>query len=320
MFAKYTSALGADRANVVADIAAILTGETNPANLSPDCVQASTEITATGSSAGWAMHDAAAGSYAKVIKAPFADAPSSYKFLEINLGISSSYLYLNGYEDWNATTHIGTNRLTGSNVDSHQQYSKVSTYEVTWYISASARHCVILTYHGTTKKGSHSSYGAGPTGVFERTRAMPWDTVTAGYPPWIWANVGTMLTNENIAHGCYSSRIKRADGSDVTRQAQYWGSIGIPYQNWDSTSATYTPRGASHFIKDDAGNNLIPLLPIYIYDFANAGFIMGEISSLCDLWVPPCSMLNSLDEMTYNGNPYIYLGCDSGQGILVRKD
>jgi site-specific DNA-methyltransferase (adenine-specific) len=55
MFTRYTyksTASGGTLANVVADVCAILCGETNPANLSSACVPASTEILAT-TPAGW---------------------------------------------------------------------------------------------------------------------------------------------------------------------------------------------------------------------------------------------------------------------------
>ncbi|MCP4696745.1 MAG: hypothetical protein GY862_07840, partial [Gammaproteobacteria bacterium] len=46
MYAKYFYSSGAAQADVLADMAAILTGETDPGNLADACDKASTAITA----------------------------------------------------------------------------------------------------------------------------------------------------------------------------------------------------------------------------------------------------------------------------------
>lgn len=320
MYAKYVSQSGASRANVVADIVAILSGTTDKTTLSADCVQASTEIIATGTAAGWTVHDATVGTNKQVIKAPFADDATKHKYLLLDFNTNTSYLYINGFEDWDATAHTGTNQLDPTVTYYHHQYANVASYEMTFHISASARHMIILTYQGTTRKGTYSSAGQGPSGIFERSRMLPWDTVANGYPPFVWCNIAGCLTYESDTAACYTSRIKLADGTEVARQLHRIGTIGIPHDKWDATTVANVPRGANYFIKDATGNNVIPLMPLFLYDFAYTGPVTGEISSVCDIWVPPTSMFSSLDEITYNANPYIYLGCDSGQGIFVRKD
>ncbi len=74
MFATYNYSAGGTQQGVLDDLIAILTGETNVSNLSATCNKGATSITAT-IPAGWTLHDAAAGTVTKVIKAPLADDP-----------------------------------------------------------------------------------------------------------------------------------------------------------------------------------------------------------------------------------------------------
>ena len=86
MYARYQYNSGVQatvQANILADLLAILTGEVNVSNLSASCDKVNTTITVD-NPAGWVLHDAAAGTNAKAIKAPLADDQATFKHLVLD--------------------------------------------------------------------------------------------------------------------------------------------------------------------------------------------------------------------------------------------
>jgi hypothetical protein len=115
MYAVYTHDASTTQANLVNDIVLILTGTTNTASLSADCVTASSSITTTYDSAGWTLHDGSTGATSlQIIKALQQDGVT-YKYVGINATSTTSFK-LTVYEDWNATTHVGTNGVDSNSI------------------------------------------------------------------------------------------------------------------------------------------------------------------------------------------------------------
>ena len=313
MYAELQWAQSTPQATILDDIAAVLTGETDTANLSASLDQGASSIIAT-VPAGWTVHDASAGTAMQCLKSPIADDPAAFKYLLLDY--STTYvLRLTGYDDWNATTHAGTGLYANSNHNSHAQQLNPVSYVPGVRISASEHHCVILSNHNGSKSGTVSSYGSGATGIVERTRMQPWDTVAAGYVPGAWVNFGT-LSAERYSNGASHATAKSSTGSNVQGYLQL-GMIGAPVQF--ITTTTVFPSTASGYIKDAANNDVIPLFPLYLTNTSTFIAPLGEISSLCDLWVPPRSMMVDRDEFTYGGNTYTCFGADNGMVLAVRK-
>lgn len=176
MYANYTYAAGSTKANVQNDIGAILTGETSKTNLSAACVQENTEIVST-LLAGWTLWDAAAGTDAKVYRAQLADDPTKFKYLRLGFATTNAML-ATGYETWDNVAHTGTYMCNNSDVTTTNQRLDLAAGG-SMMIFATARFCVFAS---NVAAGYGSVNYGGPSGLVERTRAIPFDTVAEGCP------------------------------------------------------------------------------------------------------------------------------------------
>lgn len=107
-------ALSLDVASAASDIVAVLTGETNKANLSSFVSQGGTTIAST-YPAGWEVWDSSTGTANEyVLRAPCDGDATQYKYVKLRFHIISSYLYCGHQlmEDWNPTTNTPTNACT----------------------------------------------------------------------------------------------------------------------------------------------------------------------------------------------------------------
>jgi len=112
MFAMYAWNSGASQANILSDIIALLTGETDKNTLSAACNKAGSAIYSGYAAAGWTVHDAAAGTNRRVISAPCADGVFS-KFIIVDTNTTGT-LSFGGCESWDSSTKAGTNYLGGN--------------------------------------------------------------------------------------------------------------------------------------------------------------------------------------------------------------
>jgi hypothetical protein len=308
MYARYQYNSGATQANILADIVKIFTGETNKANLSASCNQALTVITAS-VAAGWTVHDAAASSTSQVLKAPYSDNGSAYKYVELK-ATSTSAFDVFGYETWNATAHTGTNK-TG-NTSSPQPWTSSSTGF--FLLFSSSKFLAIVGQYGTT-------YGAGSykgmTIVAEHSREQPWNDGTS-YPSFTAiVSTGDCLNGNKQA---YFTRVKDTNGYDLTGTSAvtYLVTVGTTYGGWATVGQL--PQGVNAKVLDNSGNRYIPMFPIYLFDSSVFSSPVGEISSICDIWVAPKDMLGHLESTTQNGTDYIAVSVhSSGHRFLFRQ-
>lgn len=305
---------GASRTNITADVVKFLTGETNKANLSSDLVQANSSILST-IPAGWSVHDASAGTNMQCIKAPCADDAAAYKYVVISHATTTELMTI-GYDSWNATTHVGTGKYTGSDLTSHNQRSTPATTVVKLRIQATARHIIIQAYCNGTRYGALGSYGSGPSGVFERTRAQAWDTVAAGFIPSVWCNIGSFLASETITTHASHATAKKYDGTSVQG---YLSAATIGSCTQAGSSTTEFPASASAFVKDASGNNTIAMFPIWFINPSTFVAPLGEISSVCDIWMVPRMLVADMDEFDYDSKTYTAMAADQSSAIVVRK-
>ena len=207
MYAVYNYAAGATTANILADVIKLLTGETNKANLSAACVQANTSITST-VSAGWTVHDAAAGTDYQVIKSLCADG-TTYKYYGLKVDSATALRPLT-YESWNATTHAATNSTAATST--YTPITIAPTGGGYLYIYCTNRNIMIRSYCSGAFQGVQGGF------FHEYSREM----VPTGYPCWL-------LSNGN-GNGLYASpRVKNVTttGDYLTGGSQFNLSHGI---------------------------------------------------------------------------------------------
>ncbi|MBF0109281.1 MAG: hypothetical protein HQL76_08905 [Magnetococcales bacterium] len=305
MWCRYVYKAAATKANILSDVVKLLTGETSLANLSSDCDTAASQLVTT-VAAGWSLHDNAAGTNAKCLKAPFADDAATCKYLVLDTN-TTGYIFGKVYETWNATAHTGTNLAYYSDNTTYCQ--RISTSSAKIYLSSSARHALLFSNMAGTLG---SSTGNSPSGLLERSRTMAWDTVAAGYPPCSFVN----FSLANGSGDLYPPRIKRRSTTDGT------GASAI--STLASTCVSYVGAfSETGLITDGQGGEYIPLLPLIMtrWNRGTTAFpgIFGNFSALCDVWMIPTGVFAVFDEFLAGGNTYIALSNSIGVKYCTRK-
>ncbi|MEO5350044.1 MAG: hypothetical protein H7836_10390 [Magnetococcus sp. YQC-3] len=296
--------------NLLADLVALLTGEVTINNLSSSCDKVTSTITVD-NIAGWTLHDAAAGTNAKCLKAPLADDPTTFKYVVVDTN-TVGYVYLKVYETWDATAHTGTNNCTNSTSNNYCQQCSYSLGG-TMHIFATARFILMNSQIGSTW-GSASNGGG--SGCFERTRNCTWDTVAAGYPPYLFANLG-YWANSSSQSAAMPRKLLRTGvvnngvGAMVSAFVVPFGEITTMF-SWLS--------GADQKVQNALGVGQIPLLPIMIVDAPSMPIHYGEISSLCDVWALPQGVAANMDTIVVNSVNYLVLQANGTTKLFaVRK-
>ncbi len=293
MFAEYAYNASSDRAQVFSDIRAILTGETNKANLSASCNQVGTTIIGT-IPAGWTAWDDI-DVYTTWFRAPLTDSGTQYKFGRVILD-GSSRIYQQSAEDWDEVLHTGTNVVT--NFSDYQPLNLTSGG--TLIICASARFMAFLRITGGSIGDNNYS---GCQGYFEFSRDQPWDTVAAGYPKGALVAMGPMING--LSQPSYVNRLKNKSNSDITLQSFKMGTICVDDAGFSNSNQF--PAGADETVYDDTATARAPLWPIYMYDNAKVAAPLGEISSICDVWLPPRQYFTNLETFQIAAVDYVAL-------------
>jgi hypothetical protein len=318
MYAKYAYTAAATVANVMSDLVALLTGESNKANLSAGCDQANTEIIAT-IPAGWTLHDAAAGTNKQVLKAPFSYNGSLFKFLMLDHSLNTNTrLTLYGYETWNEVAHTGTNQTQNGTTAPHAKGSGVAGFI---YVFASSKFVAITNAYSTS--WGDISYG-GMSIFSEYTRAAPWSVTTMPHAALI--QTGACISLSPYTHVW---PLKARDKTDLvltgTGARAYLGSIGVEIPA-RYTSSLFFPNGGDFNIGDGLGAEYTPLFPIYAMNAPVYGIPIGDFSAAADFWLLPNNLIGNLTTFQYGGQDYIAVKCwgantttDSGHRIAFPK-
>lgn len=247
MFALYNYKPGSTTANILSDIGKILTGTTDLAQLSADCVAANSTLTAQYDSAGWSVHDNNCGVNRLCIKAPCLDGVT-FKYVILDMTNTFSF---SCYETWNATTHAGTNPIYFGNNTTRQQdlpeekLSKNSGGYI--YLYASAQE-LIFNFKGAGTWAATDSYRYM---VEEFTRLSPNMEVSRGYPCWCSS------TTAGSSSSFKSPRLKDSTGSGDAVQASAGTNL---YANSLVCGPIYKkPFGYRDSITEILCNNIYPL-------------------------------------------------------------
>ena len=307
MYTVYRYSSGAEEQDILDDIVAILTGETDVSYLSSSCDKPNTTITST-VAAGWAVHDIAPG-YATgvgcVIKAPVADDATAFKYVGLRFIKSTGAFYVYIYEDWDNVAHSGTNGSnTVSEVGGNQLRVEPNIDDMTrgnFYLSASLRHIALYSYYlsGTTHYWGCST-GNAPILVLERTRVTSWDTVANGYPPFILYYPGRGVTNGTVSSATAGMRFRSVSGDDVI------GNNCIPKLfRFSTTNATSNRRATN-----TPGLFEIDVEPILFGEGSKNHYLIGNASTLSDCWFGALGVLVGITKknITIDGLDYVIFG------------
>ena len=292
MYAVYNYAAGATAANVASDMIKLMTGETNKANLSADCVQANTSIVST-VAAGWTVHDAAAGTNTQVLKALCADG-TTWKYYKFGV-TSTTATVANHYESWNATTHAGTNACF---LDSYGTGVWASTQGGYFYLYVTPRNIIFFSFASAAYQNLNG-------GIFvEYTR----DGVLPGYPctaQWGWAGNNSLVLSSG--GNLFTPRSKIVNGAgDLTSG----GFVGYPFVYLAQNCAAGSFVDNSGFYRDASEANLIPVYKLGAAYSNNNQTNVGRryLGECYDILAISSAVGTARDEFTYGGKTYVLHG------------
>lgn len=292
MYAVYTHDNSTSQANLVNDIVLLLTGTTNPASLSADCVTGSTSVDTTYAVAGWSLYDASAGSNLQVIRALQQDG-STYKYVGIEANSTSSFR-ITVYESWNSGTHTGTNGVTSNSV------TWSSSTQHSFYIYATQQAIVITAFSG-------SSYSS-PAMALEVDNTL--GTFIAGYP-----TTFTFSSANDLSQGT-GPRIKNPKASgDLTTTNTFF---------MTSPNADNSGSPCKGFIYRDASETIqMALLTPVVHactiatdtSYGAFGKILGRVKFGSGLLSGPAT----LDTVVIGATTFILIYLESGGTSLVSS-
>jgi hypothetical protein len=316
MYAKYAYTPAATQANIMSDLVALLTGQTNKASLSAGCDQENTEIIATIPS-GWTLHDAAAGTNKQVLKAPFSYNGSLFKYLMLDHYVATE-ITLYGYETWNEVSHTGTNQTQNLTNNTQRKGNGVAGV---FFVFASAKFVALVGTDYTS--WGDVAYG-GITIFSEYTRDTPWSATTLPHAALI--QTGACIS-QSTGDYAWAFPIKALDkignmltGLDARAQL---ATIGVILGFNGYATASLFPNGGDYNTKDGLGNELTPLFPMYLVKPNVYGIPLGNFS-VADFWLLPNNVIGNLTTFQYTGLDYIAVRCsgistDPGNRIAFPK-
>jgi hypothetical protein len=312
MYGRYVYTAAATLNNVIDDIAAILTGQTNSSLLAAAVIP-DTELDGTIATT-WSVYDNATGSDNPrvILRAPISDAGTKYKFL--GLGNNADSLVVYSYENWNPTTNVGTNAVS-----------------VTWAMGIGASKQVTL--HANNKTAYVSRPAIDDTTVIagacvtEFDRWDIWRTTGATYPDAILCNAAAgWFENTNgapssgtapyvNAQRCKSIRQKNgnADG-DLTVQSVNWAPVHMAASVhnvnavWPSTRIRTADETVYH-----------PVSPMLVGNWVQ-GFLGGMMSPYADVYWSTRNVGNNFVEMVVDSKTYVVNIIDANNVLLIRKN
>jgi hypothetical protein len=300
------------QANVLADVVAIVTGTTNVNSLSSGCNKADTLIISD-VAAGWTLHDNAAGTNAKCVKAQFADDPTAFKYVVLDTN-SAGEMTLKLYSSWDATAHTGKNLANLSNSTSTAQLVQNVANSVGGWMFGWVTARYLILFSRVSAWGSPSYFG--PTCVVERSRGWPLDTVALGIPPVLHFDGGFMLNGSGLA---YAPMKQTRTGIVTTGTSAAFSLLIGP---WGASNLLASNlRGQNKKAINASGQSFVPIYPVFVADMAESGLPYGSLTEACGIYAAPGGILGMLETVTINGNSYsnIPLGSADNLSLLIRK-
>lgn len=301
MYAKLEFTASVTTADAMADIVDVLTGETDVGNLTS--AEPTSEIYTTSSVSGWTLWDDL-GSDDKVLRAPYDDVPTNYKYIRLTGGTTSGHRYISWefYRDWDEISHTGTlntrkTSVNGNLTTSYTNFNMIyyahsANNACTSFISSSIRH---LATHCIT---NGNTMVTGVNILSERTRISDWDTISNGYSPigysnypfhinsWtstssVYRNHFNIETRPSLAGGDYDVNVD--NGQYVCAVTATSAGDGF----YASTSANVSANNCVKIKRYIYDENLILKRPVIGFGINNAeeGDYGGDMSNYCKIYL-----------------------------------
>lgn len=313
MYGRYVYTAAATLNNVIDDIAAILTGQTDSSLLAAAVIP-DTELDGTIPTT-WSVYDNATGSDNPrvILRSAISDAGSKYKF--IGLGSNAGSLVVYSYEDWNTSTNTGTNAVS-----------------VTWAMGIGASKQITL--HANSKAAYVSQPAVDDTTVIagavvtEFDRWDIWRTTGATYPDAIlcyagsgWGvggDIGAPVGSSwpyVAADRCKIPRIKNGNANGhLTAQSCNWAPIHMSASIHSSSSIFPSTR-----IRTADETVYHPTSPMVVGSW-DKGFLGGMMSPHADIYWSTRNVGNNFVEMVVDSKTYVVNVIDANNVLLIRKN
>lgn len=314
MYGRYVYTAAATLNNVIDDIASILTGQTNSSLLAAAVIP-DTELDGTIATT-WTVYDNATGSGNPrvILRAPISDAGTKYKFL--GLGANADSIVVYSYEDWNATTHTGTNAVS-----------------VTWAMGIGVSKQITL--HANNKAAYISRPAVDDTTaiagacVTEFDRWDIWRTTAATYPDAVlcYAGGGWGTGNTNgapvagttpfvSADRCKTPRSKNGNANgDLTNLSVNWSPVHMAASVHDVDTGGFP----STRIRTADETVYHPTSPMVLGNWVQ-GFLGGMMSPHADVYWATRLVGDNFVEMVVDSKTYVANVIDNNNILLIRKN
>ena len=314
MYAKYVSTTTSVGAQVINDLALLLSGSPISA-LSASCDKINSTLVST-VAPGWTLLDSAAPASGCMLSAPDIDGLTT-KFVYLYPAVSE--LRIGSYETWNAVAHTGTNATPGISICAHS-----ATVANTYIVFATPRSFYICPVNGA---GS---------GAFEFTRECEYLKGTtypcfAIVPSYISLNLNSLspvLLGGSGQVWAFTPagvpRMKNLYGAgDITGATSgvFLATLGqrvsqVQGANTTGTWSSTVLLGPVSRLFDASGTPYYELRPLWAMSDANAipdGTYYGKIRSgaivgkFYDIWETSTGAGNNLDTFSDGTSTYVYL-------------
>jgi hypothetical protein len=253
-----------------------------------------------------------------VLKSSYSDSPSDMKYLKISLELSDNKCLLGmvGFEDWNATTHVGVNSTYHVNFNDNSRpifgRTNAARFNGVIYIYANDKTCAIQTQQSDGSIGTEYSAGVGGFLIFsEYSRDLPWNI--SGYP-----SVGLITTgflfNTNTS---YSRRAISLIRVKCYQNIEYdkFCVVGSMLNNDNSYHLFNLASGVYSKAADENGIFHIPLIHLslgtqgynngsIVYQLYGYGIIIGSFVN-SGFYLTPINTLTDFELFTTDGVEYI---------------
>lgn len=312
---------------VLSDIKDVLTGESSLSNLVGCTLDEVNSELVTSVASGWTVHDDIS-STEFVVKAAITDDPSEFKY--VRFYVYNSFIYARLYDDWNSTTHVGTDGsdpagttdIYGSILVAENNVSK----GITLFLRATQSHIFATTLKNHVTDTNHFL-------VSEFTREDGWNTPANGLKPvfqsfrnsWPDNAIRFQYRNSplyNVAgyiprlfspvSGNYVSNVECNLYCDLGSNANAYttGYNGLNAPIFKALSQKYTLPDATQYV---------PKISLGIH--APLSLVKGgDFSSVCGVYMLGTDAGVSGDEIVLDSDTYVILRVTSTYCAIVLKE
>jgi len=312
MFAILNVLPGISPEDIITGVTAVLTGETQAANLPAGFDAENSEIINALPSQVWTLYDAAVGLGQRVLKTvhPKNSSLPAYALLQVDSG----FFYLYGYAQWNAILHQGTTQLGSNNSNEHQKLNL--SYGGQIIIAANQRFIALGTldalYNLWGSRGSMGYIGGlNLVTLYDPAGTHGYEVNTPDIAAFNTASVfnGSIHSGSHrfivpaLVHDAYGNWL-----SPQSRNDDFWLISGMTYNGGMRTKKELYPHGTSAKMPDVGGQFIVPFMQYHIGQPAKYGY-PAEWSLFCDIWGVPYEGVAHLSVVEKAGELYVALGC-----------